>query len=333
VRRFPLTFSCALSVCWREPCAISVPFAEYLNAYSVFGGFHAQNKIALLTDLLQTIIFALATAGVIAVAAVGLTLSYGVTRFINFAYGELLTLGAFFTLALVGTGLPLAGAAILATLFVGVAGVLVARIFYDPLMPRGPFPLLITSVGVAFILQNLLRMVFGSNPKRFPMPLLRPWHLGGLFIPKAQVGILLVAVLTMLAVHLLLRYTLAGKMMRAASDNQALARVSGVNTSRIIRLTWFVSSLIAGLGGVLLAVTQVAIQPAMGWSFLLVIFSATLLGGIGRPYGAMLGALVVGFGMELGTAYIAANYTYAFAFAILVVVLLFRPQGIMGGVE
>jgi branched-subunit amino acid ABC-type transport system permease component len=286
-----------------------------------------------LTEFLQTAIFALATASVIAVGAVGLTLSYGVTRFINFAYGELLTVGAFLTFVLVGNGLPLAVAALMGALLVGIAGVLVARIFYDPLMPRGPFPLLITSVGVAFILQNLLRMIFGSDPKRFPVPLLRPWHVGSLFVPKAQVGILLVALIAMLAVHLMLKYTMLGKMMRAASDNEALARVSGVNTRRIVRLTWFISSFIAGLAGVLLAVTQVAIQPAMGWSFLLVVFAATLLGGIGRPYGAMLGAIIVGLGMEFGTAYIAANYTYAFAFAILVFVLLFRPQGIMGGIE
>jgi len=285
-----------------------------------------------LTEFLQTFIFALATAGVIAVSAIGMTLSYGVTRFINFAYGEFLTMGAFFTLILVGAGLPLVPAAILAVFLVGLAGTLVARIFYDPLMSRGPFPLLITSVGVAFILQNLLRMFYGSDPKRFPVPLMRPWHLGNLFLPKAQVGILLVSLATMLAVHLLLRRTMIGKMMRAASDNETLARVSGVNTQRVVTITWFISSLIAGLGGVLLAITQVAIQPAMGWSFLLVIFAATLLGGIGRPYGAMLGAIIIGIGMEFGTAYIAANYTYAFAFAILVAVLLFRPQGIMGGI-
>ncbi len=286
-----------------------------------------------MTEFLQTSIFALATAGVIAVSAVGLTLSYGVTRFINFAYGEFLTMGAFFTLILAGSaGLPLLPAAIVAIFLVGLAGTLVAKIFYDPLMSRGPFPLLITSVGVAFILQNLLRMFYGSNPKRFPVPLMRPWQVGDLFLPKAQVGILLISLATMLAVHLLLRHTIIGKMMRAASDNETLARVSGVNTQRIITITWFVSSLIAGLGGVLLAITQVAIQPAMGWSFLLVIFSATLLGGIGSPYGAMLGAVIIGVGMEFGTAYVAANYTYAFAFAILVVVLLFRPQGIMGGI-
>lgn len=286
-----------------------------------------------MTEFLQTSIFALATASVIAVGAVGLTLSYGVTRFINFAYGDLLTLGAFLTFVLVNTGVPLVAATPLAAFGVGMVGILIARIFYDPLMARGPFPLLITSVGVAFILQNLLRMVFGSDPKRFPVPPLRPWLVGDFFLPKAQMGILAVALVTMLVIHLMLRYTMLGKMMRAASDNEALARVSGVNTRRIMRLTWFISSAIAGLAGVLLAITQVAIQPAMGWSFLLVVFAATLLGGIGQPYGAMLGAVIVGLGMEFGTAYIAANYTYAFAFAVLVGVLIFRPQGIMGGTE
>lgn len=288
----------------------------------------------MIVDLIQAIIFGVAIGSVVAVGAVGLTLSYGVTRFINFAYGDLLTLGAFFAFFLVrDAGLHLIIATLISVVLVGVAGVLVARLFYDPLMHRGPFPLLITSVGVAFVLQNLLRMAFGSDPKRFPVPLERPWHVGEIFIPKAQARMVLVALACMLAIHLLLKYTLLGKMMRATSDNEALARVSGVNTRRIIRLTWFISSGIAGLAGVLLAITQVSIRPIMGWSFLLVIFAATLLGGIGSPYGAMLGAVIVGLGLELGTTYVAADYTFAFAFAILVIVLLFRPQGIMGGIE
>lgn len=287
-----------------------------------------------MTQLLQTLIFALATAGIIAVGAVGLTLSYGVTRFINFAYGDLLTLGAFLTFVLVeNAGVSLVVAAMIAALLVGIIGVVIARIFYEPLAPRGAFPLLITSIGVAFVLHNLVQMFVGTNPKRFPVPLMRPWTVGDFFIPKAQVAILVVALLTMLAIHLILKYTLLGKKMRAASDNEDLARVSGVNTRRIVRTTWFISSVIAGLAGVLLAITQVAIQPLMGWSFLLVVFAATLLGGIGRPYGAMLGALIVGLGMELGAAYISADYTFAFAFVALVAVLLVRPQGIMGGIE
>lgn len=283
-----------------------------------------------MTQLLQTLIFGLATGAVISVGAVGLSLSYGVTRFINFSYGELLTIGAYMTAVLVAQGLSLPLAAVLSMLGVGILGVVLARVFFDPLMKRGLLPLLVTSVGLAFVLQNLVQMFAGSNPIRFPLPLLRPWIFGPIFVPKVPVLVIVVALVTMLAVHLLLRFTLVGKMMRATSDNPTLARVSSIRTRRVLAITWFLSSAIAALGGVLLGMTQIALQPVMGWSFLLVIFSAVLLGGIGSAYGAMLGALIVGFGIEFGATYVSANYSHAFAFMILVAVLLFRPRGLMG---
>src|SRR5699024_2301243 len=192
--------------------------------------------------------------------------------------------------------------------------------------------LLVTSVGLAFVLQNLVQMIAGSSAVRFPLPLLRPWIVGPVFIPKVPVLVIAIALVAMLVVHLILRFTLVGKMMRATSDNPALARVSGIRTQRILSATWFISSAIAALAGILLGMTQIALQPVMGWSFLLVIFAAVLLGGIGSSYGAMLGALIVGLGMEFGTTYISADYSHAFAFAILVAVLLFRPRGLVGGV-
>jgi len=283
-----------------------------------------------MTQFLQTLIFGLATGAVISVAAVGLSLSYGVTRFINFSYGELLTIGAYVTAALVTQGLSLPLAAVLAMLAVGVLGVLLARVFFDPLMKRGLLPLLVTSVGLAFVLQNLVQMIAGSNPIRFPLPLLRPWILGPIFVPKVPVLVIGVAMIAMLIVHGVLRYTLLGKMMRATSDNPMLARVSSIRTWHVLAITWFLSSAVAALGGVLLAMTQISLQPVMGWSFLLVIFAAVLLGGIGSPYGAVLGALIVGLGIEFGATYVSANYSHAFAFIILVAVLLFRPQGLMG---
>lgn len=286
-----------------------------------------------MTTLLQTLIFGLATGAVISVGAVGLSLSYGVTRFINFSYGELLTIGAYLTVALVAAGSSLALATVGSMLAVGILGVVLARIFFDPLMQRGLLPLLVTSVGLAFVLQNLVQMIAGSSAIRFPLPLLRPWVVGPVFIPKVPVLVIVVALVAMLAVHLMLRFTLMGKMMRATSDNAALARVSGIRTRFVLGTTWFVSSAIAALGGVLLGMTQIALQPVMGWSFLLVVFAAVLLGGIGSPYGAMLGALIVGLGIEFGTTYISADYSHAFAFVILVVVLLFRPRGLMGGVH
>src|SRR5699024_2188476 len=193
-----------------------------------------------MSTLLQTLIFGLATGAVISVGAVGLSLSYGVTRFINFSYGELLTIGAYVTAALVSAGMGLSVAALCSMLLVGVLGVVLARIFFDPLMQRGLLPLLVTSVGLAFVLQNVVQMVAGSSAIRFPLPLLRPWIVGPVFIPKVPVLVIIVALVAMLVVHLILRYTLVGKMMRATSDNPALAHVSGIRTRRILAATWYI---------------------------------------------------------------------------------------------
>lgn len=281
--------------------------------------------------LVQTLIFGLALGGVIAICAVGLTLSYGVTRFINFAYGEFLTLGAYFSMALMAAGLGLLPALVVSVVVVGIAGIVIARIFYDPLMRRGLLPLLVTSVGIAFVLNNLVQMVAGSNPERFPVPLTRPWMFGHIFVPREQVVILGVALAAMLIVHVMLRYTLVGKKMRAVADDPDLARAAGVRLGRVLSATWFVSAAIGALGGVLLAVTQITFGPQMGWHFLLVIFSAVLLGGIGSPYGAMLGGLVIGLAVELGATYIAPGYSYSFAFIVLILALVFRPRGLLGG--
>lgn len=281
----------------------------------------------------QTLIFGLALGGVIALCAVGLTLSYGVTGFINFAYGEFLTLGAYITIGIAAAGSGLVAALVLAVIAVGIIGIVIARVFYDPLMRRGLLPLLVTSVGVAFVINNLVQMSAGANPVRFPLPLMRPWALGGLFVPREQVYILVTALVAMLIVHLMLRHTLAGKKMRAIADDRDLARAAGVRTRRVLAVTWFVSAAIGALGGVLLAVTQVTLGPQMGWHFLLVIFAAVLLGGIGSPYGAVLGGLVIGLAVEFGATYISPNYAYSFAFIVLILALIFRPRGLLGGVR
>ncbi|MDT3681474.1 MAG: branched-chain amino acid ABC transporter permease [Trueperaceae bacterium] len=284
-----------------------------------------------MTAFLQTLIFGLGTGAVISVGAVGLSLSYGVTRFINFSYGELLTLGAYLAFVAVSLGLSLPVASLLAMVVVGLIGVVLARLLFDPILHRGFLSLLVTSVGLAFVLQNAVRMIFGSSPTRFPLPPLRPWRIGALIVPKVPVLVIVIAALAMACVHLLLRYTRMGKMMRATSDDAALAKASGIVTGRVLATTWFLSAAIAALGGVLLGMTQIALQPVMGWGFLLVVFAAVLLGGIGNPYGAMLGALIVGLGIEFGAAYLAPDYGHAFAFLLLVLVLLLRPKGLLRG--
>lgn len=284
----------------------------------------------MLESLLQTLVYGLATGSVIAVAALGLTLSFGVTGFINFSYGEMLTVSAYTMCFLVEAGLGLVSAGALAICAGGIVTWVVAAAFFEPLRKRGALALLITSVGVAFVLQNLVQIAVGGNPRAFPLPLSVPWSVGGVFIPKLQVVVFVLAALCMALVHLLLRHTLLGRTMRASASNDALAQLSGLNTKRIIAATWLISGLIAGLGGVLLGASQGNITPTLGFNFLLVVFSAAMLGGIGQPYGAMVGALVIGIGVEFAATYVSADYSEALAFMILIVVLLIRPRGFFG---
>jgi branched-subunit amino acid ABC-type transport system permease component len=286
-------------------------------------------------QLLQTIVFGLIEGSVISIGAVGLTLSYGVTRFINFAYGEFLTYGAYFTLFISGAGLgiafPLPVAIVFSIVIVGTLGVGVSRVFFEPLADRGPLPLLITSIGVAFILRNVLTAMVGVNAKQLDIPLMRGTEMLGVRITPIEGAVVVVAVVTMVAIHLLLSRTILGKTMRATSGNRDLAEIAGVDTDSVVRKTWFVSAAAGALAGILYAVLFAPFRPTVGFNYLIVVFAATLLGGIGRPYGAMLGAFVVGLTTQLGTAYVSADYSAAYAFLILVLVLLLKPDGIRGG--
>lgn len=286
-------------------------------------------------QFVQTIIFGLVEGSVIAVGAVGLTLSYGVTRFINFAYGEFLTYGVYLTVflagGLFGVSLPLPLAAVVAVGLVGVLGVAVSRVFFEPISDRGALPLLITSIGVSFILRNSLQAWVGVESRQVPVPLMRRQSYFGIHLTKLEIGVAAAGVVTMLAVHLLLQHTMLGKRMRATSGNRSLAEIAGIDTTHIVRQTWVISAAAGALAGVLYGVLFSPFRPGVGFEYLIVIFAATLLGGIGRPYGAMLGAFIIGIAMNFGSTYLSANYTRAYAFLILVGVLLLRPEGIRGG--
>ncbi|AHG04852.1 ABC transporter permease [Halobacterium sp. DL1] len=289
-----------------------------------------------LDNLLQTVVFGLIEGSVIAVGAVGLTLSYGVTRFINFAYGEFLTYGAYLTVflagGLFGLSVPLPAAAVLAIVVVGLLGVGVSRVFFEPISNRGALPLLITSIGVSFVLRNLLQGWVGVSARQLPIPLMRRTDYFGLVrLTDLELGVIVVSVVTMLAIHLLLQRTMLGKRMRATSGNRALAEVAGIDTTNVVRQTWFISAGAGAMAGILYAVLFSPFRPGVGFEYLIVVFAATLLGGIGRPYGAMLGAVFIGLAMNFGSTYLSANYTRAYAFIILVGVLLFKPEGIRGG--
>lgn len=281
--------------------------------------------------LLNSVGFGLVTASVVAIGAVGLTLQFGITNFVNFAYGELLTLGAYvgyFVTVVLHLNLVLA---LMAALVVtGIAAVVLNEVVFAPFVRRKAqlFVMLIVTIGVSLILQNLYQLAFGTNFYRYGTSGNTSHTIGPFIFTTTQLLIIGLAVLALGALQALLRYTKLGKSMRAMSDSADLAEASGLNTRMITRAAWFLSGGLAGIGGVALAMNVYTVTPDLGNLFVFVLFAAVILGGIGNPIGAMLAAIVIGLAMEVSGAYINSAYKTAVAFAILIIVLLVRPSGI-----
>ena len=280
---------------------------------------------------LLTLGFGVVTAAVLSLASVGLSLQFGVTNYVNFAYGSYLAVGMFATYtASQSLHLPFVMAALLGVLASGVVAVAVDLLVLERFVKRGTsgFFLLIVTFGLALILLNLEQAVWGVGFDRYPVALGSPVRLGPFSVTPAQLDVVGVAIVALSAVHLLLTRTRLGKAMRAMSDNPTLALASGIDTRATTVWTWFITGCLAGLGGVTLALNTVEFQVFTGNTFLFVIFAAVILGGIGKIYGAMLGALIIGLAINLSTLVISSAYAIDVAFAVLVLVLLVRPQGL-----
>lgn len=276
--------------------------------------------------------FGLVTASILTLAAVGLALQFGITNYVNFAYGEFLTMGAYFAWVLnrdlhINVWLAMIGGALL----VGLCGVVINHILLRPFVRKGIALryILIVTFGLSLILSNAILAVWGANFQTFDVSTQLPFHAGPFSFTTNQILIMVVAFLAMLAVHLLLSRTKLGKAMRAMSDNHDLAMVCGIDNNRITAFTWMISGFLAGMAGVVLALDITSFQPTLGNDFLFVIFSAMVLGGIGSPYGAMLGSIVIGLATEVSAVLVNSAFKDDIAFAILILILLFRPQGLM----
>lgn len=275
--------------------------------------------------------FGLVTASILALASVGLTLQFGVTNYINFAYGELLTFGAYFAwLANSHYGWNIWFALLVGALLTGVVGVILNLIILQRFIKR-QYPvlfMLVVTFGLSLILSNVLLAIYGADFRQYKVGPDKQVNLGPFLFTGRQLIIIGIAAVAMVGVHILLNYTKVGKAMRAMSDNPTLARNCGIDTELIANFTWLLSGFLAGLAGVVLALNISSFQPAFGGDFLFVIFAAVILGGIGRPYGAMAGALVIGLVTEIAAVPFTSDYKNDAAFVILVLVLLLRPQGI-----
>ena len=275
--------------------------------------------------------FGLVTASILALAAMGLTLQFGITNFVNFAYGDFLTLGAYIAWT-ANTKLhqSIWLAMVIGALGMGILAAALNHFVIGPFARRftNLFYVVIVTFGLSLILLNLIQAVWGASYQQYRTSAQRPLHVGPLLLTADQLIIIAIGAALMLAIHLLLTRTKLGKAMRAMSDDPSLAMVSGINTRAITAVTWFLTGALAGLAGTVLGLNISSITPSTGETFLFVIFAAVILGGIGKPYGAMLGALIIGLATEISAVVINGAYKLDVAFALLIIALLARPQGL-----
>lgn len=280
--------------------------------------------------LVPSIGFGLVTASVLALAAVGFTLQFGVTNILNLAYGDIMTAAAF-----VGYELNKAGASIVLSLVVGalfgaVASMLLNRWLYMPFMRRGTklFGMVIVTLSVGVMIQNGLLAGFGSTFFSYKFAVGSSVHVVGMVFATSQLMIMALALAAMAVVQLVLTRTRLGKAMRATAANPGLAEASGIATDRIIDVAWLISGALCGLAGIVLVLNTTSFQSTTGDDFLVIIVAAAMLGGVGRATGAMVAAVVLGVVTEVAAGYINPSFKEVIAFGVLVVVLLVRPQGL-----
>jgi len=297
----------------------------------------------------QLILNSLITSAELAIIGLGLTMCFDILRFANFAHTELAVMGAYlgflFNVQL-NWSLPLSF--LLAALFTGLFGMLTDRVVFKRMREIGEVIPMITSLGLSIAMRNGVRAIWGSDIKVYNVELSAGTRLLGANITPSQIWVLSIVFVAMFGFHLLLKRTKLGKAMRATSDNRAVAEASSIDTERVVLFVWFIGAAFAGLGGCMIG-WDTQLDPMMGFMIVIPVFCAVLLGGIGNVYGVMIGALILGFVQNFGIfsdfgelinlggllhivdrLVIPVDYKPAIPFAILVIILLFRPSGIMG---
>jgi branched-chain amino acid transport system permease protein len=299
-------------------------------------------------EFIQQVINGLSLGSIYALIALGYTMVYGILKLINFAHGEVFMVGAyagFFTATSLGIeGYEASGAAFplyLAVLVLVIAmaaaallGVTIEFFAYRPVRTAQRLTPLITAIGVSLFLQNAAMLLFSPNPRRYPAILREVrFELGGVIITNIKLTIFVVAVALMLGLRLLVLKTWTGRAMRALSVNLDAAKLMGVDTNRTISATFAIGSALAAAGGILFGLDQIIINPLMGVLTGLKAFVAAVLGGIGNIPGAVLGGLLIGLAEQLTAGYLSPDYRDAITFVILILILLLKPEGLLGVVK
>jgi branched-chain amino acid transport system permease protein/neutral amino acid transport system permease protein len=284
------------------------------------------------STLVESVGFGLVTASILAIAAVGFTLQFGVSNMLNLAYGDIMTAAAFGAYVVNKAGAPLS-LSIAAGMAAGaVVSFLLHRYIYRPFVRRGTqlFGMVIVALSSAVIIQNVLLAGFGATFFSLQLPHDNTVHVAGMTFTVRQLIIIGVAIVVMLAIDTMLRRTRLGKAMRATSGNPALARACGINTNRVVDTAWIIAGALCGLAGVLLVLNTASFQSTTGNDFLVITIAAAMLGGVGQAYGAMIGAVLLGVVTEVAASYTRSSFKEVVAFVVLVIIVLIRPRGMLG---
>ena len=293
------------------------------------------------TQGLQLLVGGIVFSTLLAMAALGLSMIFGTTGLTNFAHGELITFGALVAygvdqlpgaIRIGGTDVTVVVAVIVSFILSGVFGYLNDKALWKPLRMRGTgvIAMMIVSIGLSIFLRNIFQYVAGGQNHNYSQyAAVQPWEIGPILLTPKDTAVALLGVAVLIAVSLLLQYTRIGKATRAVADNPALASSSGINVERVIAVVWTGGAALAGLSGVLLGLTQ-GFDYQLGFKILLLVFAAVVLGGLGTIWGAMLGAFIIGIFIEVSTLFIPSELKFVGALVVLIVVLLIRPQGLLG---
>jgi branched-subunit amino acid ABC-type transport system permease component len=275
--------------------------------------------------------FGLVTASVLAIASVGFTLQFGVTDVLNLAYGAVMIFGAFIAYLVNSQGISVWVGLVAAMAACSLLSVLLNAGIYAPFQRRraSPITLVIVSLGLTLIIEFSVQAVAGGVAVSYTMGQGTTYRAGGLILSGVQLVIIGLSIVVMLATHALLRYTRLGKAMRATAANRTLARNCGIRAGQVITVTWAITGAMCGLAGTVFAIDLGSFDATSTDLFLILILAAVFLGGPGQPYGAMLGAVIIGIATEVSAAFVPADYKYVIAFLILLIMLGIRPAGLL----
>lgn len=285
-----------------------------------------------LSQFFMQVINGLNIGSIYALVALGYTMVYGIAKLINFAHGEIIMVGSYLVfVCMVTLGLPMVISVLISIVCCALLGVIIEKVAYKPLRNSSRISLLITAIGVSYLLQSSFQLIFTSNPKPFPTIVnLPPLTFGDFSISANYYLTFMISVILMVILDRFVKYTKTGKAMRAVSEDQGAAQLMGININKTISITFALGSALAAVAGILYSSSYPLINPFMGSTLGIKAFIAAVLGGIGIIPGAVLGGFILGLVESLTKAYISTQLTDAIVFSILIFVLVFKPSGILG---